>query len=123
MYLETTAAGREKLYATVAAELAALDAHCTVAATEIGTIGYYYPGRVLDLVGLVSPEVIGRPVDTVLVESGARWLVTYDTHFDRIAAQSELFSNLYERRRIVPVGDTRALEIYERRTRAGCGTS
>jgi hypothetical protein len=122
-YLETIAAGREKLYAAVAAELAALDAHCTVAATEIGTIGYYYPGRVLDLAGLVSPEVIGRPVDTVLVESGARWLVTYDTHFDRTAAQSELFSSLYERRRSVPVGDTRALEIYERRTRAGCGTS
>ena len=120
-YLETNAAGREELYAVVAAELAALDPHCTVAATEIGTIGYYYPGRMLDLVGLVSPEVIGRPVDTVLAESRARWLITYDTHFDRTAAGSERFSRLYERRRTIPVGDARALEIYERR--GGCGTS
>lgn len=122
-FLDATAAGRERLYAAVATELAAVDAHCIVAATEIGTIGYYYPGRVLDLVGLVSPEVIGRPVDAVLAESGARWLVTYDTHFDRSAAQSPRFSSLYERRRIVPIADARALEIYERRGPVGCRTS
>ncbi len=61
--LLSAAEGREKLYASVAAELAGVDARCTVAATEIGAIGYHYPGRVLDLVGLVSPEVIGRPVE------------------------------------------------------------
>jgi hypothetical protein len=119
-YLDEGAAGREVLYASVASELAAIDARCTVAATEIGTIGYHYPGRVLDLVGLVSPEVLGRPVDTVLVESRARWLVTYDTHFDRRVAGSEPFGRLFERRSAVQVGTGRTLEVYERRNPAAC---
>ena len=121
-YLLSAAEGREKLYASVAAELAGVDARCTVAATEIGAIGYYYPGRVLDLVGLVSPEVIGRPVNDVLATSQARWLVTYDTHFDRRVVESDAFSKLFERRSFVRVSETRALEVYERRDRTGCGT-
>jgi hypothetical protein len=120
-YLDETAVGREKLYASVAAELAGVDGHCTVAATEIGTIGYYYPGRVLDLVGLVSPEVVGRPLDQVLAESRARWLVTYDTHFDRAIAGSEPFASVFERRSTFPIGAARTLEIYERRDGARCG--
>jgi arabinofuranosyltransferase len=119
-YLDSTAAGREDLYASVATELAGVDGNCTVAATEIGTIGYHYPGRVLDLVGLVSPEVIGRPVGAVLAESQARWLVTYDTHFDRAVASSEPFSRMFERRTAVRVSDTRTLEVYERRDGSGC---
>lgn len=120
-YLDETAAGREVLYASVATQLAGIDARCTIAATEIGTIGYHYPGRVLDLVGLVSPEVVGRQLDVVLAESRARWLVTYDTHFARTVAGTASFSNLFERRSTVRVSDTRTLEIYERRDRSGCG--
>jgi hypothetical protein len=120
-YVEETAVGREKLYASVATELASVDARCTVAATEIGAIGYHYPGRVLDLVGLVSPEVIGRPVGEVLEESRARWLVTYDTHFDRAVATSDRFSRLFARRSTVRVGDSRSLEVYERRNPQDCG--
>jgi hypothetical protein len=120
-YLEANAAGREQLYASVAAELADVDPRCTVAATEIGTIGYHYPGRILDLVGLVNPEVVGRPVDAVLAESDARWLVTYDTHFDRHVAEGETFTRLYERRRTIPVAESRALELYERRGSGACG--
>ena len=120
-YVEETAAGREKLYASIASELASVDARCTVAATEIGAIGYHYPGRVLDLVGLVSPEVVGRPVSDVLAESRARWLVTYDTHFDRAVASSDRFSSLFARRSTVRVGESRALEVYERRNPHDCG--
>ena len=119
-YLDSTASGRETVYASVATELAAIDPHCTVAATEIGTIGYYYPGRVLDLVGLVSPEVLGRPLDSVLAQSDARWVVSYDTHFDRRVATSDAFARLFERRRSLPVGDARRLEVYERRTPIVC---
>ncbi|MGB2713352.1 MAG: hypothetical protein WBC51_04175 [Vicinamibacterales bacterium] len=119
-YLDSTASGRETLYASVATELAAIDPHCTVAATEIGTIGYYYPGRLLDLVGLVSPEVLGRPLDSVLAESDARWVVSYDTHFDRRVATSEAFATIFERRRSIRVGDARRLEVYERRTPFVC---
>jgi hypothetical protein len=121
-HLDAASAGREKLYAAVATQLAAVDAHCTVAATEIGTIGYHYPGRVLDLVGLVSPEVVGRPVDTVLTESQARWLVTYDTHFSRAVAESQQFSTTFERRTTMRVSDERVLEVYERRHAAPCTT-
>jgi hypothetical protein len=119
-YLDSTASGRETLYASVAAQLAAIDPHCTIAATEIGTIGYYYPGRVLDLVGLVSPEVLGRPVGAVLAESRARWLVSYDTHFDRSVAASDGFSSTYARRSSMPVGPARSLEVYERRHAGVC---
>lgn len=120
-HLEAGATGREALYARVAAQLAAIDARCTVAATEIGTIGYYYPGRVLDLVGLVSPEAIGRPPAAVLAESRARWLVTYDTHFSRDVVRSEPFTSLFERQWTVRVGDARSLEVYERRDPVACG--
>lgn len=120
-YVEDAAAGREKLYASIAAELASVDARCTVAATEIGAIGYHYPGRVLDLVGLVSPEVVGRPVGDVLAESRARWVVTYDTHFDRAVATSDRFSSVFARRSTVRVGDRRSLEVYERRDPQDCG--
>lgn len=119
-YLDSTASGRETLYASVATELAGIDPHCTVAATEIGTIGYYYPGRVLDLVGLVSPEVLGRPLDSVLARSDARWVVSYDTHFDRGVATSEAFASIFERRSSIRVGDARHLEVYERRIPTVC---
>ena len=119
-YLDAAASGRETLYASVAAELAAIDPRCTVAATEIGTVGYYYPGRVLDLVGLVSPEVVGLPVDAVLAGSNARWVVSYDTHFDRSAATSDRFTTVFARRSSTPVGPARSLEIYERRNPAAC---
>jgi hypothetical protein len=118
--LDSTASGRETLYASVATELAAIDPHCTIAATEIGTIGYYYPGRVLDLVGLVSPEVLGRPVDAVLAESQPRWVVSYDTHFDRRVAASDRFASTYTRRASMPVGGARNLEVYERRNAGAC---
>jgi hypothetical protein len=120
VYLDSNATGRERLYASVANELARVDPACTVAATEIGTIGYHYPGRVLDLVGLVSPEVVGRSVDDVLSESRARWLVTYDTHFDRAIASGQDFSAQYERRSTFPVTAGRSLEVYERRDRSRC---
>jgi arabinofuranosyltransferase len=119
-YLTATAAGREVLYASVATELARVDPGCTVAATEIGSIGYHYPGRVLDLAGLVSPEVLGRDLDDVLAESRARWLVTYDTHFDRAVASGRPFSATFERRSTFPVSASRLLEVYERRDRAPC---
>jgi hypothetical protein len=121
-HLDRMASGREELYTSIAIELTAINARCTVAATEIGTIGYHYPGRILDLAGLVSPEVIGRRVEAVLAESRARWLITYDTHFDRAVAGSDVFRQLFERRNTVQVGDARTLEVYERRDRSGCGT-
>ncbi|HZB24774.1 MAG TPA: hypothetical protein VE379_01490 [Vicinamibacterales bacterium] len=118
--LDAQSAGREALYASIAAGLAAEDSGCTVAATEIGTLGYHYPGRILDLVGLVSPEAIGRPAEAILAERRPRWLVTYDTHFDSRLAASVAFTDVYATRALLPVGAARQLAVFERRDRAGC---
>ena len=118
--LDSQRAGREALYASIAATLAAEDAGCTVAATEIGALGYHYPGRILDLVGLVSPEAIRRPAETVLAERRPRWVVTYDTHFDQHLAASGAFRDVYLTRALVPVGPARQLAVYERRDGARC---
>lgn len=118
--LDSQRAGREALYASIAATLAAEDAGCTVAATEIGALGYHYPGRILDLVGLVSPEAIRRPAGAVLAERRPRWLVTYDTHFDQRLAASGAFRDVYLTRALVPVGPARQLAVYERRDRTRC---
>jgi hypothetical protein len=91
-----------------------------VAATEIGALGYHYPGRILDLVGLVSPEAISRPAWDVLAERRPRWLVTYDTHFDQRLAASGAFTDAYATRSLLPVGPARQLAVYERRDGAGC---
>ena len=118
--LDSQREGREALYASVATELAAEDAGCTVAATEIGAIGYHYPGRILDLVGLVSPEAIRRRADAVIAERRPRWVVTYDTHFDAQVAASDSFTGSYQTRALIPVAAARQLAVYERRDRAGC---
>jgi hypothetical protein len=113
-------AQREAPYMEVASTLHHTAPGCVLAATEIGAIGYAYPGRILDLVGLVSPEVMGRDVTAVLAESGAHWLVTYDSHFDRSAAARPEFTRLFVRRIVRPVTPGRALEVYERTSGSVC---
>ena len=108
--------GREVLYEATARDLAreAGGAPCVLAATEIGALGYYYPGPVLDLAGLVSAEAVGQDPGTVLRASRARWLVSYDTHFDRATAGAPWFQEGFRLVRRVEVGPARALEVYER---------
>ena len=120
--VEAWGAGRERLYETVATALVneAGGAPCVLAATEIGALGFYYPGPILDLVGLVSPEAIGRDPGAVLRDSRARWLVTYDTHFDRRIVAEPWFAASFRLVRRVPVGPARALEVYAR-TPSPCG--
>ncbi len=87
-------AGREFLYERVAGELRG--AGCTLAATEIGTLGYYYDGPVLDLIGLVSPQAIGRPVLDVIGDERPCWVATYDDHVHRADLTAGEFSERYE---------------------------
>lgn len=116
-YLVSLAEGREVLYASSAARIAEASPGAVVAATEIGTIGYFHPGPILDLVGLVSPEAVGRPPLDVLLEADAAWIVTYDTHFERAVATSLGFTREYELTSRTPVSPGRALEVYRRRPR------
>ena len=115
-YQQQIASGREALYHLTARELAAQDPRCTLAATEIGTIGYTYPGRILDLVGLVSPEVIGKSQAQATVQSDARWLVTYDTHFE----PSPEFSRAFEKLSATHVKADRNLLVYGRMGAGPC---
>jgi hypothetical protein len=119
-YLAGTAEGREKVYAQVARELAQQDPSCMLAATEIGTLGHAYPGPVLDLIGLVSPEAIGRDMGEVLRTSRAKWLVTYDTHFPREVVESDWFAGAFVLRSSVRVSAERRLEVFEHRRMGAC---
>ncbi len=115
-FLRGLAAGREQLYARAASRIGAEATPTTViAATEIGTIGYFYPGPVLDLMGLVSPEAVGHPMLDAMIAGNAEWLVTYDTHFDRDVAASARFTEAYVLVSRSSVGPSRALEVYRRR--------
>ena len=116
-HLRSLASGREQLYAATAMRIAGESREGVVAATEVGTLGYYYPGPILDLIGLVSPQAVGRPPLEVLLEENAAWLVTYDTHFDRSVAASPEFTREYELVSRSPVSHERTLEVYRRRPR------
>jgi hypothetical protein len=86
---------------------------CSGAATEIGALGYCYPGRILDLVGLVSPEVTKQPLEAAA--HTACWLVSCDTHLPpELMTGSPFISNhsaLFRRR----VGQDTELLVFRRR--------
>jgi hypothetical protein len=106
--------GREYLYRYVA-ERVLDDRGCTLGATEIGALGYYYRGPILDLVGLVSPEVTRRPMPDVLDAVRPCWIVSYDTHLDPALRTAPAFAGNYIiafRRR---VGPERELLVFRRR--------
>lgn len=99
---------RERLYREIAIGLPER-AGCALAATEIGTLGYFHRGPVLDLVGLVSPEAIGRtPTDTIAAAQPC-WVVSYSDLLDRPgvpAGYRVTFSH--------PMSPTRTLFVFER---------
>lgn len=110
-------ATREDMYRAVAVTLAQSDGHCAIAATEIGVLGYYYPGAIVDLVGLVTPEAIGRSRSDTLKDSAACWLVTYDDHLfklDQNAMTLPWFQREFTLIDRIEVGPTRAFMVYQR---------
>jgi hypothetical protein len=105
---------REYLYRDVA-EQVLTETGCPLGATEIGALGYYYPGPVLDFVGLVSPEVTRRPLPDVVASVRPCWIVSYDTHLDPSLSTAPAFTQHYAitfRRR---VGPARELLVFRRR--------
>lgn len=107
-------AGREFLYERVATrELRGT--HCTLAATEIGTLGYFYPGPVLDLVGLVSPGAVGRPVLETIAAERPCWVATYDDHIDPTVLRSTEFRERHELVFSRRLGPTREFLLFRRR--------
>ena len=111
--LENWAAQREDLYKGIAQRLEPRT--CAVAATEIGTIGYYYGGPVLDLVGLVSPRVAGEPTLGTLERERPCWIVTYDDLLESGVAASPIFGAAYHLVQQQPLSATRTLLVYRSR--------
>jgi hypothetical protein len=106
--------GRESLYESVARENLR-GFHCTLAATEIGTFGYYYEGPVLDLIGLVSPEAVGKPIPEILALKRPCWVATYDDHIDPGLLMAADFRDHYELALSRRIGPTRQFLLYRRR--------
>ena len=104
---------REELYRQIAQRLEPRT--CVVAATEIGTLGYFYPGPVLDLVGLVSPGVAGLPTLATLERERPCWIVTYDDLLEAGVAASPAFQRMYEVVEHHRLSGTRSLLVYRSR--------
>ncbi len=76
--ITTLIGGREALYARVAEHLAEIGVGDElVAANEIGSFGYHYKGPILDLEGLVSPQVLGKTRLSVVEEMRPPWIMSY----------------------------------------------
>jgi len=86
------------------------EAHESLAAPEVGALGYYYRGRVLDACGLVSPEALpflpvpaeqrvqamfGAISEGFVKATSPRWVVTMPVFAARSLFVSEWFKNQY----------------------------
>lgn len=105
---------REYLYRDVAANILTRQ-DCTLAATEIGALGYFYSGRILDLVGLVSPEVTRQPLGDVFAAQTPCWVVSYDTHLPPDLVRSAVFTDSYSVVFRQRVGPERELLVFGRK--------
>jgi arabinofuranosyltransferase len=113
---------REEPYLDVAREIASSDRPCNVAATEIGAIGYAFPGRIIDLGGLTTPAALRLPAVRLLDDLDAQWLVTQNIYMPQGLAAASSFTNAFALVRSMPLEPGRLLLVYERR-RGACARS
>lgn len=111
---------REVPYKRIAAELSAITRDCPIAALEIGALGYHYPGPIVDLAGIVTPQAVGKKRGDVLLASDACWLVSYDENL--VALDPTFFDNpgfreQFALRERLPISERRSLVVYERTAR------
>ncbi|MDO8670270.1 MAG: hypothetical protein Q7O66_02425 [Dehalococcoidia bacterium] len=122
--------GRESVYAQLAKSLIQYGARQdTVAAPEIGALGYFYPGPILDTNGLVSPQAVGQSFADLLRSYQPPWIVSYDTLIpeDLLGAtwfqrqyrpvremtnwEGGRFATLFRRYELPEVGQNRGLQL------------
>jgi hypothetical protein len=100
---------REAAYRDVAERV--VDRHdCVLAATEIGTLGYFYRGPILDLMGLVTPQSVGRPISESIVVAAPCWIVSYSDLLGTTTTPSG-----YRLRYSRVFNPSRSLLVFERR--------
>ncbi len=87
-----------------------------LAASEIGVLGYYYPGPILDLVGLVSPQAVGRTDRDKIAAARPAWIVSYDSHLDPALLGSPELARDYELVRSEIISPRRRLLVLRRRS-------
>jgi hypothetical protein len=105
---------REGVYREIAGRIAADgECECPILATEIGTLGYFYPGPIEDAAGLVSPELIGLPVDSILRRTKACWLVSDVAVIDAAVTSSSWFRERFVRSASPPLHG-REIAVYRR---------
>jgi hypothetical protein len=83
---------------------------CVLAATEIGAVGYFYRGPILDLMGLVSPQSVGRPIAQSIATATPCWIVSYSDLLGTGTAPSG-----YRLRYSRVFNPSRSLLVFERR--------
>jgi len=105
---------RERPYLEIASSIATSDRPCKVAATEIGAVGWAFPGRIIDLGGLVTPEAVRRPPADVLRDTGAQWLVTQNIYLPQALAQDSSFRHAFALVESVPLEPGRTMDVYKR---------
>jgi arabinofuranosyltransferase len=106
---------REEPYLEAGRRIASSDRPCSVAATEIGALGYAFPGRIIDLGGLTTPSAVGRPAVQVIEELDAQWLVTQNIYMPAGLAAAAEFERAFERTESRPLEPGRTLDVYKRR--------
>lgn len=113
--LEMWASGREELYRNVATKIdRETSRESILAAPEIGALGYFYHGPILDTVGLISPEAVGKKTEVVIREGSPEWIVAYDTHLDSDLQKADWFKKFYRLKERYYVSAERSLLVFQR---------
>lgn len=113
--LGTLIGGREEAYANLAQRVVNMGIRDElVAAYEIGAFAYNYRGPILDLSGLVSPQVLGRDSYEVLYESRPPWLMSYLDMLPRKLADEAWFRQEYKRIYAVGTWEGRIAALFRR---------
>jgi hypothetical protein len=106
---------REHPYFAAGRQIALSDRPCNVAATEIGALGYAFPGRIIDLAGLTTPSAVWLPAAQLLEVERAQWLVTQNIYIPAGLTVAPSFAAAFDLVQSTPLVSGRSLEVYKRR--------
>ncbi|MGQ9677315.1 MAG: hypothetical protein ACUVX1_16750 [Chloroflexota bacterium] len=107
--------GREALYAHLAQAMIANGVEDeVVAAYEIGAFGFHYPGPILDLWGLVSPQVSFKDAAETLYATRPPWIMSYTEMMPPEVVSSPWFQTEYREFHVEGNWEGRRATLYRR---------